>query len=115
MDIFDLYGKVIDGSYPITEKEKMFNEIRKLMPPEDNRWNFRYVIIPLTLVVFSVPVYLFFFNTADMPEALLSLASTALGALAAYLNPAQRRRESGVHAHADRFSDVAAPDSTATT
>ena len=77
----------------------MFNEIRKLMSPDQNRWNFRYVIVPLALVALSVPIYAFtlIFNslTVDIPEALLSLGSTALGALAGFLTHYTQRRENG--------------------
>lgn len=47
---------VIKSNLPRCEKKMLLNEIRKLMPPDENRWNFRYVIWTLALVALSVPV-----------------------------------------------------------
>ena len=76
----------------------MLNEIRKLMSPDQNRWNFRWVILSLALVALSVPIYAFTLvsksQTVDIPEAILSLGATALGALAGYLTHYTQRQES---------------------
>src|SRR5262245_26159216 len=84
--IFDLYGKVLaDKELPPEKKEEMFNEIRKITSPIDNRWNFRWVIFALALVALAVPVYALSHGDAKIPDALLSIAATAIGALAGLL------------------------------
>lgn len=89
-DLFELHRKVLeDSSLTFQQKLEMFNEIRKLMPPSQNRWNFRYAILPLAITTLAVPIYslaaLSLNIQFDIPEALLSLSSTALGAIAAFL------------------------------
>ena len=84
--IFDLYTKVLeDKELPPEKKEEMFNEIRKITSPIDNRWNFRYVIFALALVALAVPAFALWRADAQIPDALLSIAATAIGALAGLL------------------------------
>jgi len=85
--IFELYAKVLDDKeLPLETKQELFNEIRKIMSPTDNRWNFLYVILALGLVALAVPAFAFAQlasdGKVDIPEALLSIAATAIGALA---------------------------------
>lgn len=90
-DLFKLHTKILeDSSLTFEQKKEMFNEIRKIMPPSQNRWHFRYAILPLAIVALSVPAYAFIMmfytnQSASIPDALLSLGSTALGAIAAFL------------------------------
>jgi hypothetical protein len=76
----------------IEHRLKLIEELRKSLPTD--RWTFRWVIWGLGLVVvFPVVVICikYFlaegFDAANIPQAVVSLASTALGALAAYLTP----------------------------
>ena len=90
-DQLRLHIKILeDGSLNFDEKIKMLNEVRKIIPPDQNRWNFRYAILPLVFVALTTPVYAFFSlccenPKVDIPAELLSLSSTALGAIAAFL------------------------------
>jgi hypothetical protein len=93
-ELFDLYIKVLDDqTLNFKQKRQMLNEVRKVMSPEQNRWNFRYVILPLALVALSVLIYavvLLGFRGAgpsfpEIPAPLLSVGSTAVGALAGFL------------------------------
>lgn len=101
-DIFALYEKVLDDPKldTVEKKKEMFNEIRKLMSPEQNRWNFRYAILPLAFIGLSVPIYailqIFFGKEIAIPEALLSLASTAVGALAGFIAQYAQGRDSTI-------------------
>ena len=73
---------------------KLLNEIRKLAPPEGNRWNFRYIIFTLALVALSAPTWMIVRGDLTRPQGLLALASTAVGALAAFLSSYEKARES---------------------
>jgi hypothetical protein len=51
-DVVDLYVRVLDDpNLTFRQKRIMLNEVRKVMAPEQNRWNFRYVIIPLAFTL----------------------------------------------------------------
>ena len=89
--LLQLHLKILeDPNLDFEQKKAMLNELRKLMPPHQNRWILRYIILALALVVLSIPVYAFTLLRLDppgaqFPEALLSIGSTALGALATFL------------------------------
>ena len=81
-----------NGRIPHQGKLELLDAIRKLRSPEENRWNFWYVILALALIAASVPVYalLYFGSHPDqgdmkIPEGLLSVAATSVGALAGFL------------------------------
>lgn len=96
-EIVELYKTVLyapKDHLSFDEKREILNDIRKIMPPDENRWNFRYVIFTLALIALSVPgvaVWLIWLDRGDIPQGLLSLGSTAVGALAAFLTPSIRR------------------------
>lgn len=101
-DLRDLIKTVINSDKPIEEKKELIDELRKMAPPDENRWHYRIVLITLALVAVSLPLFilsttlLHWFvgapNLASLkvPDGLLSLGSAALGALAAYLNPQRK-------------------------
>lgn len=79
-----------DTTLSFEQKKEMLNEIRKIMPADQNRWNFRYAILPLAITALSAPAYTLIALICDKPntetpEVLLTLSSTALGAIAAFL------------------------------
>jgi hypothetical protein len=96
-EVTALYELVLRSGRPVCEQKKLLNEVRKLLPAEGNRWNFRYVIFTLALVALSVPVVagvlLCRGKEIDLPEGLLALASTAVGALAAFVSQAVHKRD----------------------
>lgn len=90
-ELIELHKKVLDdNSLNFEQKKEMLDEIRKMIPPDQNRWNFRYAIMPLAVIALATPAYALIAairhtSPIDIPEALLSLSSTAIGALAAFL------------------------------
>jgi hypothetical protein len=94
--IYDLYSQILNSDRTVPEKKAMWNEVRKLMSPDDNRWNFRYVVIPLALLALAVPIYAFTLafrdQPVDIPQALNSLGSAGVGALAAFLTQYSQSR-----------------------
>ncbi|MEK6303378.1 MAG: hypothetical protein AABO41_21930 [Acidobacteriota bacterium] len=95
--LVELYKAVVLSDLKIGDKEKLLNELRKVMAPEENRWHFRIVIWTLALVALSIPIAVLWSlgkgSAVDVPPGLLSLGSAAVGALAAFLTPYARRRE----------------------
>ena len=98
-ELISLYRAVLEthkDRLSFQEKKDLLNDIRKLVAPDENRWNFRYVIWILALVALSVPAaafWLIYLGKGDVPQALLSLGSTAVGALAALLAPHFKRKD----------------------
>lgn len=94
-----LVEKIIDGNYDLKEKKVLLNEVRKIMSPEQSRWNFRYAIWTLALIALSIPIIILLrCGTAPedaVPDGLLSLGSAAVGALAAFLTPYTQRTQGG--------------------
>ncbi|EKE67526.1 hypothetical protein [Gallaecimonas xiamenensis] len=90
-NLLKLHEKILgDTSLSFREKKEMLDEVRKAMPPDQNRWNFRYALLPLALTALSTPVYVLVALCLDrslvtVPDVLLSLSSMALGAIAAFL------------------------------
>ena len=114
-EVTDLCRLVIQSNHDLSHKKKLLNEVRKLIPGDENRWNFRYVIWTLALVSLSVPVvtgillYQHRGETGDtlqqalqLPQGLLALASAAVGALAGMLSPTAHRREAQPAGASDR-------------
>nr|WP_320189843.1 hypothetical protein [uncultured Desulfobacter sp.] len=89
-ELIQLYKEIIENErFNIQEKTKLLDEVRKIKHPQQNRWNYWYVIFALALISFSTPIaYALKILTgqeATIPEGLLSLSSTAVGALAGFL------------------------------
>ncbi len=90
IDIGSLYKSVTDNKETsIEEKQILLDEIRKLKPASDNRWNFRYVIWSLALVALASPLILISLairgEVVSIPEGIMALSSTSVGALAAFV------------------------------
>jgi hypothetical protein len=72
-----------------------------------DRWNFWYVILALALIALSVPVYALLHYLGDppaqgdlkVPETLLSIAATSVGALAGFLMREDRVTTGGPGKH----------------
>ena len=90
-----MYRSIIESDMEMDDKLKYLDEVRKLKPPSENRWNFRYVIWAIALVAISSPLMFLAFavqgKEVDPPEAMLTLSSTAVGALAAYITSALKK------------------------
>ena len=89
-DIYTLSDAVINNKdIAFEQKRVLLDDIRKLRSPEENRWNFWYVILTLAILALTVPIYAFVQLAVDgeskFPDALLSIASTSVGALAGFL------------------------------
>jgi hypothetical protein len=101
--ITHLVEKIIDSRHDLRDKKALLNEVRKIMAPEQNRWNFRFAIWTLATVAISIPVVVIVNlckaeatnNVLDVPDGLLSLGSAAIGALAAFLTPYAQRTQGG--------------------
>ena len=93
-EVVELYKEVLKSDHPWAEKEMMLNEVRKLQPAGQNRWNFRWIALAVALVAISGPAAFLFgiYNSQekDLPPEVISLSSTAIGALAAYLTSAAK-------------------------
>lgn len=99
-EIIDLYKTVLDDTKLTTsEKRKLLDDIRSLIPGSQNRWNFRWVIWPLGLMALSLPILVLVqllspsAASIKIPDGLLSLASAAVGALAGFLAPNIQRTD----------------------
>jgi len=70
-ELFELYIKILDDpKLDFDQKRKMLDEVRNVMSPEQNRWNFRYVILPLAAVALTVPIYFVAFLVLVKPHSL---------------------------------------------
>jgi len=97
--LFELHKAVLkDETLSFWKKRSLLNELRKTMPAEQNRWNFRWIVWTLALIALSVPAWLACTGKSEIPQGLLSLASTALGALAAFVAP-RGSQQTGDSAH----------------
>jgi hypothetical protein len=89
VDITKLSESVINQNIDHAKKLELLDQIRKLRSPEENRWNYWYVILTLAILALSVPIYAFAqligHGEGKFPEPLLSVASTSVGALAGFL------------------------------
>jgi len=100
-NLYNLHMQVLsDSTYSYKQKKGMLHQVRKLTPADQNRWNFRFVLIPIMAIALTIPIYVLFqmakgVNMGDItiPEALVSLGSTALGALAAFFTHYVRSQE----------------------
>jgi hypothetical protein len=113
LTLADLYLKIIEmPNLKPGEREDLLNDVRKLQSPEVNRWNFRYVIFALAMLALSVPIYamwqLAVGSESRIPDALLSVAATAVGALAGFVTQTMNGRE-GHHGPSAARGDAAAP------
>lgn len=88
-DINELFKLVIqDERLNILQKKILLNEVRKLRPPEEDRWVYRVIVWALGTVALGTVVYPFVHPTVtEIPAGLLSIGSAAIGALAGYLTP----------------------------
>jgi hypothetical protein len=90
--IDDAILAAVQGNGTPAEKIKVIAELRKALPTD--RWTFRYVIWGLIVIVlipmagvFAIWAIKANIDANSIPQGLISLASTALGALAAYITP----------------------------
>ena len=91
-EVARMYSEVLAKDISLFKKYILLNEIRKLRPAGQNRWNIRWIIFALALVAVSSPLAYgaaILCGTAGsageiVPDAMLSLSSAAVGALAAY-------------------------------
>lgn len=113
-DINELFKLVIqDEKLNILQKKILLNEVRKLRPPEEDRWVYRTIVWVLGAVALGTVIYPFVNSTAtEIPAGLLSIGSAAMGALAGYLTPnlkpKDERREAPDHAEPPPFNPPAA-------
>ena len=73
-------------SLSCSEKKMLLDELRKLKPPLEDRWIFRWVIWILGAIALAT-VSAGLFASKPLTEGTLALASAAVGALAAFLSP----------------------------
>ena len=101
--VFGLYESILKSGklawWDVRQKKALLNEIRKLMAPTENRWNFRLVILALIVLAFTVPGYAFWQLAKGeppdkLPAELLTLGATAVGALAGFLRPTRENGDS---------------------
>jgi len=101
--VFGLYESILKSGklawWDVRQKKALLNEIRKLMAPTENRWNFRWVILALIVLAFAVPGYAFWQlarggPSDQLPPELLTLGATAVGALAGFLRPTRENGDS---------------------
>jgi hypothetical protein len=89
-----MYNVATDRQMSASEKLQVIRELQKALPTD--RWTLRYIVVGLVALVilpvlfiigFACWVYLRTGQVAgtEIPQSLVSLASTALGALAAYI------------------------------
>jgi len=91
--VSNLYSVVIsDKNMDIETKKILLDEIRKLKPPGENKWNFRSIVIVLGIIALIAPLTVLFHGYADtFPPGVLSLSSTAVGALAAFITSSLKK------------------------
>jgi uncharacterized integral membrane protein len=86
-----------DEKTTVDEKSRLLNELRKSMTPANNRWNAWYVLFGLIAIAIAAPVFfvvaLYLQKPPELPQALISLSATAVGALAAYLTTIAQARQ----------------------
>ena len=94
--IDDAIFEVVRGAGTMDEKKQLIDELRKALPSD--RWTFRYVIWGLIAIVIIPTLGVFILwavkgdlDASKIPQGLISLASTALGALAAYITPSSHQ------------------------
>lgn len=91
-NVDDLFKLIIqDEKLNILQKKILLNEVRKLRPPEEDRWVYRTVVWILGTVAIGTVLYPFVCSIPegkDIPGGLLAIGSAAMGALAGYLTPA---------------------------
>lgn len=90
-NVDDLFKLIIqDEKLNILQKKILLNEVRKLRPPEEDRWVYRTVVWILGIVAIGTVLYPFVRSIPegqDIPGGLLAIGSAAMGALAGYLTP----------------------------
>lgn len=85
----------------IEERIRLADELRKSLPPESNRWTFRYIVGGVCLVAILPPIILAFVSpwldqsNSQFVQAILQISATAVGALAAYLTGRRSTSTSG--------------------
>lgn len=97
-NIDDHVRRILETEKGRKDKIKMLNELRKWLPPEQNRWHLRSAMWVLGLLVLSIPVVagisIYRGQGFAIPDGVLSLGSAAAGALTTYLVPfSQQNRE----------------------
>jgi hypothetical protein len=89
--IDDAILEIARGTGTPEEKVKIIRELTRAAPTD--RWTLRYVIwgliavVVLTIVAVIIPLFHGAKELATLPQGIVALASTSLGALAAYLVP----------------------------
>ena len=80
---------ITDNEISADRKIALINEIRKAKPPIQDRWLFRSVVWILGAAVLIATFYGFadLQQGQDVPDGLIALASTAVGALAGLIAP----------------------------
>ncbi|QTR51631.1 hypothetical protein [Candidatus Thiothrix anitrata] len=92
-DVDELFKLIIkDEKLNILQKKILLNEVRKLRPPEEDRWVFRTIVWVLGAVALGAVLYPFVSSSPEIPAGLLSIGSAAMGALAGYLTPSIRSK-----------------------
>lgn len=102
-DAYSLIEKAII-KYDDPEKAAiLIDQLRKTLPPETDRWNLRNAIWAFMLIAGATPIYSIMLAiyqiiegeavNVTIPDALLTLSSTALGALASYVTPFTKQRQ----------------------
>lgn len=95
--VIDLMKIVLQQTdLPTKEKRELLDEIRKARPALEDRWVYRAVIYCLggavVLTVIGVFVLIGARPTAAIPDGLIALGSTAIGALAGLLSSQKSRQ-----------------------
>ena len=90
----ELYKIVLASGLAVDEKKAMLNEVRKLGAFTRDRWIFRWVVWILGATVL-LGIMLFPLREQEIPDGVLALAATAVGALAAFLSPNLAGRSEG--------------------
>ena len=90
--IDDAILAAVQGTGTLAEKEALVKQLTKALPTD--RWTFRWVIWGLIAVVLIPVIGVFVIwwvkgniDVNSIPQGLISLASTAIGALAAFITP----------------------------
>ncbi len=88
-----------DCALTVEERIRVADELRKSLPPESNRWTFRYALWGVCLVAILPPIILAGVSpwiqeaNSQIIASIIQISSTGVGALAAYMTA--RRSSSG--------------------
>lgn len=92
-EVAELFRIIIENKeMNILQKKLLLGEVRKLRPPEEDRWVYRTVVWVLGIVAILTVAYPFIAG-GEMPQGLLAIGSAAMGALAGYLTPTLKPKD----------------------